>query len=386
MVIKNIIIYLSLAVIFLFFLAFINNIIYLIQNNRNIYLNKKENFFNPKSNFIRIEKRIYYNKSFGLNHLDICQKEYLLKFNRKTPDFNSNILITLILIYPNPFEILKFKFVNYIDIVSKEVDFNFSLAIITCNHDISNLLIRNGSQINLKYISKFHLNNIEIPDSECFSFTTYSRNKIIDVFYINTIYSKFGKNFLNNIYYTSISNFKFRGYYAAGTNFYSYVPSHVGIFDFFDFFIKLDHDLLKELKNKPKFEPFPLKKMISNNKYFFFSCFFMHDAHFVTTNLYKTFFMFVLKQSDKCNFTILPKNLYKHEESISAHGRVNICWLGFYSMLEIRLFSEEYLSQPNGLYKNRWSDQQFFIPTLYAFNFENFSYFSKNTYLCSWVK
>lgn len=125
-------------------------------------------------------------------------------------------------------------------------------------------------------------------------FVTHSRNKTIDVFYTNTKYSNFEK-FVNNSYNTRINNFKFSGYYAAGTNYYAYVPSHLGIFDFFDFFMKFDHDLILKLKNNIQFEPFPLKKMITNNKYFFFGCKFIHDAHFVITNLYKTFFLFLLK-------------------------------------------------------------------------------------------
>lgn len=383
----------KLLIIFLFFIQIYLIIYYLknqlIYNNGNIfkgqnYLNQKK-FFKSNSNIIQVENRIYYNKSLGLNYLDICQKNFLMKFNRNIPNFNSNILITLILIYPNPFDKLKLKLADYIDIISREVDFNFSLAIITCNHDISNLMINNYSQINLKYISKFNLNNIEIPNSECFSFVTYSGNKTIDVFYTNTKYSKFEK-FINKFHYTSIKKYKFKGYYAAGTNYYAYVPSHVGLFDFFDFFLKFDHDLIKKLKNKQSFEPFPLKKMIQNNNYFFFGCKFRHDAYFVTNNLYKAFFMFSLRQTDKCKHTILPVNLYKYQESISSPGAVNICWLGFYSMLYIRLFSEEYLSAPYGLYKNRWGDQQFFIPTLYGLNYRNKSYFNKNTYLCSWLK
>ena len=91
----------------------------------------------------------------------MCQKKYLMKFNRKIPNFNSNVLITIILIYPNPFSILESKITDYIEIISKEIYFNFSLlAIITCNNDISNLMINNSFQNNLKYISKFNLNNI----------------------------------------------------------------------------------------------------------------------------------------------------------------------------------------------------------------------------------
>lgn len=124
----------------------------------------------PNNNIIEVENRIYYNKSFGLNYLDMCQKKDLMKFNRKIPNFNSNVLITLILIYPNPFSILESKITDYIDVISKEIDFNFSLAIITCNNDISNLMINNSFQNNLKYISKFNLNNIGIPNSEYYSF------------------------------------------------------------------------------------------------------------------------------------------------------------------------------------------------------------------------
>ena len=308
-----------------------------------------------------------------------------MEFNREKPNFNSNILITLILMYSSPFSILKKKLIDYINIMSKEIDFNFSIAIITCNKDISTLMIKHSSQLNLKYISRFYLNNIEIPNSEFFTFVTHSSNKTIDLFYTNILFSKFVDNFVKKTYYTLVRKYKFFGYYAAGTNFYGYAPSHIGLFDFFDFFIKFDHDLIKKLKNKPKLEPFPLKKMIKNNKYFFFGCKLKYDSYFVTTNLHKTFFSFVLKQNDKCNYSILPKNLYKYEESIISPGAVNICWLGFYSMLNIRYFSEEYISAPYGLYKNRWGDQQFFIPTLFGYGFSNFSYFNKNTYLCTWT-
>ena len=297
-----------------------------------------------------------------------------------------SILITLILIYPNPFILLKLKLSNYIDTLSREIDFNFSLGIITCNQDISDLMINNSFQLNLKYISRFTLNNLENPNSEYFTFVTHSNNKIIDVFYINTIYLNFSSNFLKTIHRTSISKRIFSGYYAAGTNYYTYAPSHLGIFDFFDFFLKFDFDLIKNLSRRPNHKPFPLKEMIKNNKYFFFSCQFKYDSNFVTTNLYKVFLTFILRQQDKCKYTVLPVNLYKYNERISAVGAVNICWLGFYSMLEIRLFSEEYLSASFGLYQNRWGDQQFFIPTLYGFNFKDFSYFNKNTYLCSWKK
>lgn len=362
----------------LFCIFIINSIFY---NLKNLFI-----YNNGKSNLIKVENRIYYNKSLGFNYFDICKKEYLMKFNRKTPDYNSNILITLILIYPNSFIPLKLILSNYLDILSREVDFNFSVAIITCNQDISDLMINNTFQLHLKYISKFTLNNIEIPNSEYFTFVAHSNNKIIDIFYTNTIYPKFTSNFLKKTHHTSIKNRKFSGYYAAGTNYYAFAPSHMGIFDFFDFFIKFDYDLINKLKKRPNFEPFPLKKMIKNNNYFFFSCKFKYDSYFVTTNLYKTFLTFILRQQDKCKYTVLPINLYKYNEKISEIGKVNICWLGFYSMLEIRLFSEEYLSVSFGLYQNRWGDQQFFIPTLYGFNFKDFSYFNKNTYLCSWER
>ena len=96
--------------------------------------------------------------------------------------------------------------------------------------------------------------------------------------------------------------------------------------------------------------------------------------------------MSILRQNDKYNYTVLPINLYKFEESITSPGAVNICWLGFYSMLEIRFFSEKYLSAPYGIDKNRWGDQQFFIPLLFGFYFQNLSYFTENTYLGSWMK
>ena len=162
-------------------------------------------------------------------------------------------------------------------------------------------MINNHSETQLKYISKFSLSNIEIPNSEYFSFVSQSRNKIIDVFYTNTKkskYTNFKIDFLKNFHYTSISRYKFIGYYAAGTNYYAYILSHLGIFDFFDFFVKFDHDLIKRLKKKPKFQPFPLKKMIMNNKYFFFGCKLKNDAHFVSTNLYKTFFLYILRQKE----------------------------------------------------------------------------------------
>lgn len=137
------------------------------------FLKNKFIYINTKSKSIKVENRIYYNKSLGFNYYDICKKEYYMKFNRKTPDNNSNILITLILIYPNPFSLLKLKLANYINVLSREVDLNFSIGIITCNQDISNLMINNSSQLNLKYISKFTLNNLEIPNSEYFTFVIF---------------------------------------------------------------------------------------------------------------------------------------------------------------------------------------------------------------------
>lgn len=175
----------------------------------------------------------------------------------------------------------------------------------------------------------------------------------------STHFSQFNKNFLINSYYTLVRNHSFRGYYPAGTNYYAYAPSHIGLFDFFDFFIKFDIDLIKKLKNKPFQESFPLKKMILNNKYFFFGCRLRYDEFYVTTNLYKSFFLFILKQKDKCGYTVLPINLYKYQESFSAQGAVNICWLGFYTMLQIRYFSEEYISASYGIYKNRWGINNF---------------------------
>ena len=121
----------------------------------------------------------------------------------------------------------------------------------------------------LKFVSKFNLNNLDIPNSEYFSFVTYSKEKIIDVFYTNTLFQNFSLNFLTGAYRTSIKNYLFYGYYAAGTNYYAYAPSHIGLFDFFGFFTKYDHDLIDKLQNKSTFEPFPLKKMILNDKYFF---------------------------------------------------------------------------------------------------------------------
>jgi hypothetical protein len=368
-------------------LELILNYKYYSNEIKNIFNNISKNIIDlyPNLNIIKIENRIYFNKSFGLNYLDICQKKYLLRFNRENPNFKSNILVTLILIYPDPFIIIKSKIIDYVDVISKEIDFNFSLAIITCYNDISNLMINESSKMNLKYISKFTLNNIGIPNSEYYSFVTHSRNKTIDIFYTNTQFSKF-QNFINKVYNTSVNNFQFTGNYAAGTNYYAYVPSHIGLFDFYDFFVKFDHDQIKMLKYNPTFEPFPLKYMIKNNNYFFFGCSLNKDASYVTTNLYKTFFLYVLKQNEKCKFSILPNKLDKFNETVNSPGAFNIAWLGFYSMLNIRYFSEEYISTPDGLYQNRWGDQQFLIPTLFGFDFSNFSYINNNTYFCSWLQ
>ena len=374
--------FILLFFLFLLYLTFIIKYPIFFSNNRyfhNHYL------FKPNSNKIKVEERIYFNKSFGLNHLDKCQNQFLMKFNRKSPNFYSNILVTLILMYPDPFSIIKSTLVDYIDILSSNIDFNFSLAIITYNNDISDLMIKNN--VFLKYISNFTLRNIEIPNSEYFSFVIHSRNKIIDLFYTDTKkskYTNFEIDFLNESHYTSVFRHKFTGWYAAGTNYYAYVLSHLGIFDFFDFFIKFDPDLITRLKNKPNLQPFPLKKMIKNNQYFFFGCEKFNDSYFVSTNLYKVFFLYLLEQSEKCKYTFLPTNLYKYNESLCSFGVFNIGWLGFYSMLNIRYFSEKYISSPDGLYENRWGDQQFFIPTLFGFNFYNYSYFSKNTFLCSY--
>ena len=217
-----------------------------------------------------------------------------MKFNRKSPNFYSNILVTLILMYPDPFSIIKSTLVDYIDILSSNIDFNFSLAIITYNNDISDLMINNN--IFLKYISKFTLRNLETPNSEYFSFVIHSRNKIIDLFYTDTKkskYTNFEIDFLNKTHFTSVKGNEFSGWYAAGTNYYTYVLSHLGIYDFFDFFIKFDHDLITKLKNKPNLQPFPLKTMITNNKYFFFGCEKFNDAYFVSTNLYKVFLLYI---------------------------------------------------------------------------------------------
>ena len=291
------------------------------------------------------------------------------------------------MIYPDPFSIIKSNIVDYIDILSKNVDFNFSLAIITYNNDISNLLIANNYYTRLKYISSFTLRNLEIPKSEYFSFVIHSRNKIIDVFYTDTKkskYTNFEMDFLNKSHYTSILGYKFNGFYAAGTNYYTYVLSHLSIYDFFDFFIKFDYDQIKNLKSKPNLEPFPLKKMIRKKKYFFFGCELFYDEYFVSTNLYKLFLLYILEQNEKCKYTYLPINLYKIPESICSPGAINIGWLGFYSMLNIKYFSESYISFQPGLYENRWGDQQFFIPTLFGFNFNQYSYFSRKTFLCSY--
>lgn len=125
------------------------------------------------------------------------------------------ILITLILNYPNPFILLKLKLSKYIDTLSREVDSNFYSEMIICNQDISDLIINNSFQLNLKYISRFTLNNLEIPNSEYFTFAAHSNYKIIDVFYANTKYSNFSSNYLKTILHTSIFNYKFSRYYAA---------------------------------------------------------------------------------------------------------------------------------------------------------------------------
>ena len=205
-----------LIFLFLLYLTFIIKYPLLLSNNRFFH---NHNHLRPNSNTIKVEERIYFNKSFGFNHLDICQNEFLMKFNRKSPNFFSNILVTLILIYPNPFSIITSILVDYIDILSSNIDFNFSLAIITYNNDISDSMIKNN--IFLKYISKFTLRNLETPDSEYFSFVIHSRNKIIDLFYTDTKkskYTNFEIDFLNKSHYTSVKGIEFSGWYAAGTN------------------------------------------------------------------------------------------------------------------------------------------------------------------------
>ena len=70
---KNYIVLLTLFSFFIIGILFYNSKYFIIQNYK-IKFYKKNN-----SNIIKIENRIYYNKSLGLNHLDMCNKKNLMK-------------------------------------------------------------------------------------------------------------------------------------------------------------------------------------------------------------------------------------------------------------------------------------------------------------------
>lgn len=203
--------------------------------------------------------------------------------------------------------------------------------------------------------------------NERYSLFKFSNNEsFCYIFYIKIEQHYFSKDFLKHTYHTmNYKKYPFSGYYAAGTNLYSVIPYMLKIFDYFDYYFKIDIDFKIHIPKIMNINEFSFGNY-KNSKWFLFGTKFNADADFVCTNVKEMILGYA--KSYNCTSNIISAIKLLTNECIQFVGYFTGMWLGLYSSIEMKQFSNFYINYKDGIRKYRWGDQQFFVNSILLFS------------------
>lgn len=285
--------------------------------------------------------------------------------NRKWNN-NPNFIVVTLYMYPttNKFH----KYIKFINSFARSnngkilllVSFNFSLyKMIISTKFITKIKNKNNL---LKYL--------HILDKGYILFTYKKNGSYCYLFYINIVQKYFSSDFLQNYHHTRNNrNYGFSGYYAAATNLYSVIPFMLNIFDYFDYYFKYDFD-------KPgiiNINEFAFNNIKPKKWYLFGTCFSL-DASFICNNVKNMIIEYAVIK--KCSTNIITAIKHLTNDCIQFPGWFTGMWLGLYSSIEMKEYSNFYITYKKGIKYYRWGDQQFFVNALLLFAGRNKIYYN----------
>lgn len=274
---------------------------------------------------------------------------------------NPNFIVATIYFYPS-----EKQFSNYIEFVETFSTANKGevLLVVSCNISLYRYIITT------KYISEIKRKSniyyyIRQLDNGYNIFKYKKGNSFCYLLYTNIVQNYFNYDFLNNIHHTmNYKKYKFTGFYAASTNLYSVLPFMLRIFDYFDYYFKYDFD-------KPgiiDIKKFALKN-IKNNKWYLFGTCLSLDAPFICYNIKNMTVEYVHMKN--CSKNIVSTIQFLTNDCLQFPGWFTGMWLGLYTSVEMKEFSEYYMNYKYGIRYYRWGDQQFFVNSLLLFSGRN---------------
>jgi hypothetical protein len=176
--------------------------------------------------------------------------------------------------------------------------------------------------------------------------------------------SHWNKTWLRQIHETEIGNYPFSGYYAAAFAFLVTLPYRLRLFDYFDFFSRLDLDApFRSDTPSARGDFFPIRKMVEKQAYLF-GCFQRLDSYRVSTNVANMTTAFLEKLTAECgrslhSHSVVTGFLYSGRQCVT--GIFQLFWLGFFSSPELKKYTSAWFTYPEGYKKHRWGDQQYYF-------------------------
>jgi hypothetical protein len=186
----------------------------------------------------------------------------------------------------------------------------------------------------------------------------------LTVLVTSVIQSHWNKTWLRQMHETGIGNYPFSGYYAAAFAYLVTLPYRLRLFDYFDFFARLDLDApFRRDTPSARGDFFPVRKMIEKRAYLF-GCFQRLDSYRVSTNVANMTTAFLDTLSGECgkslsSHSVVTGFLYSGRQCVP--GIFQQFWLGYFSSPELRKYTSAWFTYPEGYKKHRWGDQQYYF-------------------------
>jgi hypothetical protein len=182
--------------------------------------------------------------------------------------------------------------------------------------------------------------------------------------------SHWNETWLRQTHETGVGNYPFSGYYAAAFAYLITLPYRLRLFDYFDFFSRLDLDApFRSDTPSARGDFFPVRKMVEKKAYLF-GCFQRLDSYRVSTNVVNMttgFFETLAGQCGKSlhSHSVVTGFLYSGRQCVP--GIFQQFWLGYFSSPELRKYTNAWFAYPEGYQKHRWGDQQYYFRALALF-------------------
>jgi len=163
----------------------------------------------------------------------------------------------------------------------------------------------------------------------------------------------------------------FPGYYALTFALILVLPYRMRIFDFFDFFIRLDFDVY--VPSCDGYGCLFATREMADRHFYASGCQVNYDHHCVAINVFKMTFAHLEKKRDQCQLPLRVPSLENgvlHSETLNFPGRFQQFWLGLYSSPEVGEFTWHYYNWERGWQYYRWGDQQYYflVNALFSIN------------------